>query len=119
MDSKELPDIISRMHKPPRRHRRGTRIKAANAVFTRWAVDVVKRKMNKEMRDLSVFLRPEPGDITEEGLLSLEWRKLVADVQVAAPTTWSILRSVATTPLQEKRNTSKNPDSVRTAAASR
>jgi hypothetical protein len=51
-------------------------------------------------------------DITEKALTSLVFKKMIEDMKDKAPTLWKLLRNMAYTPDQQKRNTEKNPDKV-------
>ncbi len=96
----------------PRSHARGVRTKAALPEMEAWALDLVKRKVNKEMRDLAPIMRSPPADFSEETLLAIKLGDIVCQTRKAAPTLWDFLRSASYTPKQEKRNTYKAPDTV-------
>ena len=48
----------------------------------------------------------------EETLLDISFKMLVPEVQNATPIFWKILRHAVYTPVQEARNTLKDPDPV-------
>ncbi|THG93439.1 hypothetical protein EW026_g7797 [Hermanssonia centrifuga] len=78
--------------------------------MTAWAENIIKRKINKEMRALAPLTRSAPEDLTEEMLLDIKLSDMITRTKAAAPTLWSILQSASYTPLQAKRNTYKTPD---------
>ncbi len=112
MVSDELPHILQKWHQPPRIHDRGIRTQGARTPMTAWAENIIKRKINKEMRALAPLTRSAPEDLTEEMLLDIKLSDMITRTKAAAPTLWSILQSASYTPLQAKRNTYKTPDTV-------
>lgn len=111
MVSKQLPQIIKRMHRPPRKDRTGSRTRAGTTALNEWALATVKRLVNKEMRKLDPVFR-ETEQVSEERLLAVKWKDVIAQTQTVAPCLWSLLRCTSVTPSQERRNTMKTPESV-------
>jgi hypothetical protein len=85
MVSDELPQILSRWHRPPHTHNVGTRTKAARVAMDKWALHHVGQVINLEMRALKPILTPPEGELTEESLLSIKWKSLIQDVSLMAP----------------------------------
>jgi hypothetical protein len=52
MCSEELPRILENWYRPPREHGRGIRTHGAQQAMDRWATDLVKRRMNREMQNI-------------------------------------------------------------------
>ena len=113
MWSTQLPEILENWYRPPRQHGRGVRTKAARAVMDRWAVDAVKRRMNREMRAIRPHFTSPQQELSEETLLEVDIEGIMAAVKCDAPTVWSIFHSASWTPQQEKRNKVKSTDMVR------
>jgi hypothetical protein len=112
MWSEELPEILENWYCPSREHGRGIRTQAGRQAMDRWAIDAVKRRMNREMRSIKhLFISPQ-GNLSEENLLSIDIAELCLAVQFHAPTVWSIFHSATQTPQQEAKNTFKNTDLV-------
>lgn len=113
MLSDELPQIIEYMHHPPRKHSRGVRTQSGKHTFNKVALGIIQKNITKEMRALTPLMRPASDEISEENFLSIRPSTMISDVKRTAPTLWSLLRCAALTPRQEKRNTKKCPDLVR------
>lgn len=111
MWSEELPTMLKNWHHPPRRHTVGIRTRAANNVMESISEDIVKRKINREMREIAPAMRSPPSDLREETLM-FNVDDMIAYTKKTAPTFWSILRSASFTPEQERINKQKNPDLV-------
>ena len=112
MVSKELPTILSHWFKPPRSHNQGIRTKGAQEILTGWALERLLDTINHEMKTVGNLLDYSKECLREETLLDISFKTLVPDVREAAPIFWKILRHAAYTPVQEARNTSKDPDPV-------
>jgi hypothetical protein len=86
MCSEELPRILENWYRPPREHGRGIRTHGAQQAMDRWATDLVKRRMNREMRDIrDLFILPQ-NDLTEDALFSVDMDELCLAIQARAPT---------------------------------
>ena len=58
------------------------------------------------------LLSPVGDDIKEENLTSLVFDEMIATMNDVAPHLWRLLRSMAYTSEQERRNSAKSPDKV-------
>lgn len=112
MLSDELPVILAHWHRPPRKHNFGIRTKAAYDPINKFALECVMELVDDEMDGLGDVLSSPQGDLSEESLLGINWKDLMASVHYKSPTTWSLVRKAAYTQKQESRNTSKDPDNV-------
>ncbi|KAF7800317.1 hypothetical protein EIP86_011567 [Pleurotus ostreatoroseus] len=118
MWSQELPVILKNWHKPPRRHNAGICTRAARSALDSLAEDVIKRRINTEMRTIAPFMRAPPDEVKAANIM-FDIEDMIDTVKVAAPTFWTILRSAFYTPAQDERNVLKDPDlSILTAVAS-
>lgn len=104
------------MYKPPRRHGKGIRTKGASSVIKTWATGLVNDVINNKMKKLRPRLLSPQQKLSEESLLSVSWQPMIDTARSTAPTLWSLLRRVAYTHKQEKRNKKKNPRPVNTVA---
>jgi hypothetical protein len=59
-----------------------------------------------------VMLSPVGKDIQEDTLTGVNFKVMVHQMAVRAPTLWTTLQNLVYTPEQQKHNTSKNPDKV-------
>jgi len=112
MNSEELPGILKNWYKPPRKHNSGVRTQAAHEVMTGFALGITFGILDNEISALANIMSLPQEHLSEETLLSIHWKELISDVQEMALTTWRIFRHTAYTPLQDSRNTIKDPDSV-------
>jgi hypothetical protein len=112
MNSEELPEILKNWYRPPRKHGTGTRTQAAHETITSFALELTCSTLDEEMSALADIMSLPQEELSEEALLSIRWKALVSDVQETAPAMWKLFRHAAYTPLQDARNTIKNPDSV-------
>ncbi|KAJ3557664.1 hypothetical protein NM688_g1349 [Phlebia brevispora] len=104
-----LPKILRNWYRPPRRHNAGISTKAGYSAVLDLAQEIVKGKINDEMRALAPITQSLPSEMNEESLLfSVE--QMTKDVKRTAPLFWSILDAASCTPQQEQRNTVKSPD---------
>lgn len=117
MLSDELRDLLRAWYRPPRRHGAGVRTKAAKDTLDSFSVGVVKEIVNAEMRAVAPILIVPADQLSEESLI-FDIDAAATQIKAAAPTLFSLLRSACFTTLQERRNKVKNPDPVRTIAAS-
>jgi hypothetical protein len=70
--------------------------------------------LDQELESIAgLLVSPARDDIKEETLTSLVFDEMIEEMKTHAPTLWCILWDLAYTPKQEKRNTQKNPDKVR------
>jgi hypothetical protein len=112
MNSEELLEILKNWHRPPRKHGAGTRTQAAHGTMAAFALGITCNTLDEEMSALADIMSLPQEDLSEEVLLSIRWKAHVSDIQETAPTMWKLFRHAAYTPLQDSRNTIKNPDSV-------
>jgi hypothetical protein len=112
MLSDELPGILAHWRRPPRKHGQGVRTKGAYDTMNKFALDSVLELIDNEMGDLDDILSSPQVDLSEENLLSIKMKDLMASVCHKAPTTSTLFRHAAYTQKQEARNTFKNPDNV-------
>jgi hypothetical protein len=113
MISEELPGILAHWRRPPRRHNAGVRTKAAYDTMNNFALETVCELIGKEINALGDVLASPQDELSEDGLLSIKWGDIAAEVNQTAPTTWRLLRHVAYVSKQESRNKLKSPDTVR------
>jgi hypothetical protein len=112
MVSDELPGILAHWRRPPRKHSSGIRTKAAYDTMNRFALETVLEIIEYEMGALGNVFNSPQSELSEEGLLDIKWKDMVASACHEAPTTWALLRHAAYTQKQESRNTTTNPDTV-------
>ncbi|KAF7980087.1 hypothetical protein HWV62_39892 [Athelia sp. TMB] len=114
MHSEELPVILRHWWKPPRTEASNkSRPKGAKLVMESFAAEVARHNLSRELDNIAAsFSSPGEEDITEETLTSFSFGRIVAETQLAAPRLWQLLRELAYTPQQQKRNTHKNPDKI-------
>jgi hypothetical protein len=114
MNSKELPGILQRWWKPPRSSgSKKKRPRGAGPVMENFAAECTQSILNRELEAIATQLvSPAGEDIKEETLTSLIFEEMIIDMMAKAPTLWKLLRSMAYTSEQQKRNTEKNPDKV-------
>jgi hypothetical protein len=117
MVSDELPAILRNWWRPPRSHGKGIRTRAGSIAVKELGVEIVTESIDKEMKALTPVLSLPKDDLSEELLLAIKWNDTVAQVKDLAPTMWSLFRTAAYTQKQDRRNRSKNPDSVRTCTS--
>lgn len=111
--STELPHILRKWFRPPRRHSGGVRSKGGSRAIGPFAVELVEDMLHREMVSVGRFMRSKPADLSEQTLLAIKWKEMIAEVQDKAPILWRLLRRCSWTSRQQKRNTLKNPDGVR------
>lgn len=107
-----MPSILKNLHRPPRKHGRGVRTKAAREVMDTWSIGNVKELIDKDMKSLVKLMACPPSDVTEELLLSIDFEESIVQAQQLAPTLWDILSDAAYTNRQHKRNAKKDPEEV-------
>lgn len=110
--STELPNILQKWFRPPRRHNGGIKTKGGSRAIGPFAVQLVEDMLHREMVAVGKFMRSKPRDLSEQTLLSIKWKEMIASVQDKAPILWKLLRRCSWTSRQQKRNTLKSPDSV-------
>jgi hypothetical protein len=115
LSSKELLSILRRWRKPPRpTGSKDKRPKGAKHTLDSFAGECCQDMLDQELESIAgLFVSPAGDDIKEETLTSLVFDEMIEEMKTHAPTLWCILRGLAYTPEQEKRNTEKNPDKVR------
>lgn len=119
LKSKELPSILRRWRKPPRpTGSKDKRPKGAKSTLESFASECCLDILDQELEKIAgLLVSPAGEDIKEEELTSLVFDEMIDKMKKNAPTLWHILRSLAYTSEQEKRNTEKNPDKVRSASS--
>jgi hypothetical protein len=114
--SKELPQILRRWLKPPRRMKegKGRRPRGARETLYQFALECVTDKIDREMK-ASAFLFTSPSEeFSEAHLLDMDFeKKMKPNVQSYAPTLWQLIKR-ACTPKQESSSKEKNRELVRT-----
>lgn len=110
--SDELLGILAHWRRPPRKHSSGIRTRAAYDTMTKFAINTVFEVVDTEMGALNTIFSSPQDELSEESLLEIKWKDMMADVGREAPTTWALLRHAAYTQKQVSRNTTKDPDSV-------
>ncbi|KAI0668429.1 hypothetical protein C8Q78DRAFT_1098590 [Trametes maxima] len=107
MQSDTLEGILRRWWHPPtyKKDRAG-----GGKVMEDFVQECAGKMLEREMNDLSTWLRP-PGDIlSKEKLTSVNFRMVGNEIQTTrAPRLWSMLQHLAQSSRQEKENTVKNP----------
>jgi hypothetical protein len=114
MVSDELPEILRRRYKPPRRSHggKGRRPAGAHCPLLDFATNCVSETVDREMKlSAHLFLSP-PEELSEEYLTSLDFGEMKDSIQRDAPVLWRILQQAAYTPEQVARNKHKDPDMV-------
>lgn len=114
--SKELPQILQRWFKPPRRMKegKGRRPVGTRQTLYQFAVECVTDKIDREMK-ASAFLFTSPSEeFSEAHLLDMDFEKnLKPKVQTYAPMLWQLLNRACTPKkLEEHSNKKKNRDLV-------
>lgn len=112
MVSDELLGILSHWRRPPRKHNKGIRTKAAYETMNKFALETALELVEDEMGALDDIFNSPQNELSEESLLDIKWTDLTASVSCNAPNTWALLRRAAYTQKQESRNTTKTPDNV-------
>jgi hypothetical protein len=112
MCSDELSGILRNWHRPPHSHGQGIRMKAARKALNDWALDTVCNILDEELSLLKPTMSLPPQELSEEVLLSISWTVMIPEVQTEALTLWRLFRHTLYTPLQDQRNTMKDPDAV-------
>jgi hypothetical protein len=114
MKSKELPNLLRRWHRPLRLPgSKKKRPKAAADVLEAFASECCQKKLEVEMESIAETLSSRAGeDIKEETLVNVRFAEIISKMKIHAPTLWGLLRSLAYTLRQERRNTEKDPDKV-------
>ena len=112
--SPKLPGILRRWAVPPRPKKgKKHRPKGASDVMKAFAVEQSTTIMNSELKTLAPdLLSPPSVDVEKEALTDTTFDDLSHCMQTSAPTTWNLIKSLATRPRQAKRNTHKRPDKV-------
>jgi hypothetical protein len=115
LHSKELPNILSRWWKAPiSKGTKRARAKAAGPAMEAFAATCSQDVLSRELEGVaSLMLSPAGKDIEEKTLTSVNFDDMIAKMAVQAPTLWTLLLNLAYTPEQRKRNTTKNPDKVK------
>ncbi|KAJ7440734.1 hypothetical protein FB451DRAFT_1058621 [Mycena latifolia] len=110
MVSDELPGILERWHKPPRAS--GARPAGARGPLEQFALKTVCTSIDRGIKlSAPLFLSP-PEELSEEHLTSFDFDSFKSKVRMGNPTLWEVIRHAAYSPLQESRNTHKDPDMV-------
>jgi hypothetical protein len=112
MVSDELPRILERWHRPPRRSGsgRGARPAGARQVLEEFAASCVSSCVEREIKlSAPLFLSP-PEELSEEHLTSFDFESFKFQVKRRNPTLWNLLRHSAYSALQESRNKEKDPE---------
>jgi hypothetical protein len=110
--SDDLPQILHKWLNPPRSHASGARTKAIRENIKAWALETVLETLDGELKCLKKVMKSKPSELTEAALLDIKLQDMIDEVSTTAPVLWKTLRHVAYTPLQDIRNTMKNPDPV-------
>jgi hypothetical protein len=110
--SEELPQILQNLYRLPRVHGAGIWTKGASDTMKNWALDTVHEAMDKEMVLLKKIMKTQPSKMMEKALLDIDFKVLIEEVSMQAPTLWSILCHASYTPQQDLSNKTKNPDPV-------
>lgn len=112
LHSQELDHLLrGPWYKAPRAHDAGIKTVGARNTLNEVAQDIMTRRINQELREVAPFFLAAEEHL-EESKIIFDIQKLVDDVQQAAPTLWSLLASMYSTPLQQERNTMKDPTLV-------
>ncbi|KAJ7745180.1 hypothetical protein DFH07DRAFT_749051 [Mycena maculata] len=114
LNSKELPGILYRWWKPPRRDRsKKGRPKGAKAVMQDFAFNCSQEVMGQELENLAdIFKAPAGADVTEAELTGTSIPKMIARTQELAPNLWRVLMQLARSPTQRERAPKKDPAKV-------
>lgn len=114
MTSVELPDILRRWWKPPRSsssHK--SRVKGGREAMENFASECTQDLLDRELEVVGkLFLSPAGEDICEENFTGIVFEELINLTMHGAPRLWSLLRSLAYTLKQGRRNLRKDPDKV-------
>jgi hypothetical protein len=106
----DLPDILIALDAHCSRRR--DPVKRANNPMHRFAVDKIRRQVNKEITALKPIMRMKGKEVTPDELLSIDFNDMLEKTREAAPTYWEVLTNMAETPRQRARNKYKSPDAV-------
>lgn len=116
MGSRALPLILARWWKPPRsKGSKDRRPVGGKATMEEFASKCIQSILNDELVATSAIFRSESGhgyDVSEKELTSIVFKEVISTAKEYAPTLWSILDGLASTPAQQARNKHKNPDKV-------
>jgi len=109
LQSKELSGILLHWWKAPKQ----SRVKAAAPAMEAFAATCSQAIFHRELKGVAdVMLSPVGKNIEEDTLTGVNFKEIIHQMAVWAPTLWTTLWNLAYTPEQQKRNTSKNPDKV-------
>lgn len=111
LHSPELIEFLEDAYNPPRQHNKGIKTSGATQPLEQFSLRIVKHVFNRSMRAVAPHLTVDPKNVSEE-TLTVDFGELITTLQRSAPELWDLLRSLFYTPLQEKRNTMKNPNLV-------
>ncbi|TDL30201.1 hypothetical protein BD410DRAFT_709862 [Rickenella mellea] len=112
MHSEELPGILARCHRPPRKHAKGNKAEGGKQALENFAIDCVSKMIDREMNNIAPIMKSPPSQMNTESLTSISFEDIMTELQSPSgcPTLWSVLRRASYCKRQEKRNSTKNPD---------
>lgn len=110
--SDELPMLLRRWHKRPKRHSAGQKTSSGRHTMEDFALELTKDRINSEIRELIPILSMPASEFSRGALLGVDANKLCSQTRTVAPFLWEVLRSSAYTSFQEKHNSHKSPDNV-------
>lgn len=113
--SDELPSILQRLNRPPSVHDKSAARGGAREVIDKWAEEHTIKRMNEEMK-LTTERYEQPKELvkflTIKSLSKLEYPTVISDHKKRLPVTWNVLRSIAYTNKQEKRNSDESAETA-------
>jgi hypothetical protein len=113
MNSTELPLILHNWWKPPQSTAScKSRSKAAHPAMEVFTSKCHSETLEHELEAVSVLFKTS-DDVSEEFFTGTFFEHLVAEIQELAPSLWSVMQQLMYTKKQVQRNTSKNPNKVK------
>ena len=113
MNSAKLPLILHNWWKPPQSTAScKSRSKASRPAMEGFASKCHSETLEHELEAVSVLFKT-PDDVLEEFFTGTSFEHLAAEIQELAPSLWSVMQQLMYTEKQVRRNTSKNPNKVK------
>ncbi|KAF8153869.1 hypothetical protein B0H34DRAFT_753337 [Crassisporium funariophilum] len=108
--SEELPGILRRWYKPPRRliEGKGRRPAGARATLHEFALECVTNSIDREMTASAPHFLSPAKELTEALLLDVDFTKFQIQVQSHAPTLWKVINHASSTSKQTQ-HANKDP----------
>jgi hypothetical protein len=106
------PDALDILHGFYQHGERWSREDRPKNPLRRFALDRVRRFINKEMVLLKPLMRMSAKEVTVTSLLDIEWTSMVKRTRELAPVFWEVLENAAESRRQKRENKLKSPEAV-------